>query len=41
MILNNKNIEWAPPSPIPVRTQPQIFVVSPILEVISNNTFMV
>jgi len=41
MILNNKNIEWAPPSPIPVRTQPQIFVVSPILKVISNNTFMV
>jgi len=38
MILYNENIEWAPPSPILVRTQPQTFVVSPILEVIPNNT---
>jgi len=38
MILNNENIEWAPPSPILVRTQPKILVVSPILKVITNNT---
>jgi len=31
MILNNENVEWAPPSPILVRTQPKILVVSPIL----------
>jgi len=31
VILNNENIEWASPSLILVRTQPQIFVVSPIL----------
>jgi len=38
MILYNENIEWTRPSPILVRTQPQTFVVSPILEVITNNT---
>jgi len=39
LIVNNENIEWAPPSSIPVITQPQIFVVSPILKVITNNAY--
>ena len=29
--MNIENKEWAPPSPILVRTQPYIFFVSPIL----------
>jgi len=37
MIFNIENIEWAPPTPIPVRTQPYILFVSPILEIIIYN----
>jgi len=41
VILNNENIEWVSPSITHSRENaPQIFVVSPILEVITNNTLL-